>query len=215
MTETVETPGQPGDPGQPAQTTPPAQGGDWEGRYKGSVKKIDELVAANRELLAQLSEAKSQVERLSADLGLRETEKTAAVSERDRQIQDLVHRSTEQEAQLKKLKAMELKINALAEIGRPELVSVIKHIPDLEDPEALKIVLKDFGSVVEKAVKEREQQLLSGVAPAGGVTPQQSATPASDEEWERYVNSFTPGTGDKQKALDQWMAWLQSTHTRR
>ena len=215
MTDTVETPGQPQLPVQQAQTTPFSQSEDWEGRYKGSVKKIEELVVANRNLEAKLAEALSQIERKDADLSLRETEKTVAVSERDKQISDLVSKTSDAEKELAALKALQLKVKVATELGRPDLLALADHIPNVTDEEVLKTIMTDFSKFAETAVKQREQQLLAGVTFAGGVTPTATSTPQSDAEWQNLINSQGLGTKERSKAFDDYYTWLSAQNTRR
>ena len=215
MTDTVETPGQPQPPVQQAQTTPFSQSEDWEGRYKGSVKKIEELVVANRNLEAKLAEALSQIERKDADLSLRETEKTVAVSERDKQIQDLVSKSSEVEKQLAELQALQLKVKVATELGRPDLLGLAQHIPNVTDEGVLKTIMTDFAKFSETAVKQREQQLLSGTSFAGGVSPTTTTAPQSDAEWMALINNAGLGTKERSKAFDDYYAWLSAQNTRR
>jgi chromosome segregation ATPase len=215
MTDIVQDPEQLQPPVQQSQTTPPSQSEDWEGRYKGSVKKIEELVISNRDLLAQLAEAKSQVERLNADLGLRETEKVVAVSERDKQISDLVSKSSDAEKELAALKALQLKLKVATELGRPDLLALADHIPNVTDEGVLKTIMTDFSKFAETAVKAREQQLLAGVTFAGGVSPTATSTPQSDAEWQNLINSQGLGTKERSKAFDDYYTWLSAQNTRR
>lgn len=215
MTDIVQDPEQLQPPVQQSQTTPPSQSEDWEGRYKGSVKKIEELVISNRDLLAQLAEAKSQVERLNADLGLRETEKVVAVSERDKQISDLVSKSSDAEKELAALKALQLKVKVATELGRPDLLALADHIPNVTDEGVLKTIMTDFSKFAETAVKAREQQLLAGVTFAGGVSPTATSTPQSDAEWQNLINSQGLGTKERSKAFDDYYTWLSAQNTRR
>jgi chromosome segregation ATPase len=214
MTETVETPEQPQPPAQQEQTPSPSQGENWEARYKGLVSKVEQLVIANKDLTTQLAEARSQIERLNADLGLRETEKTVAVSERDRQIQDLVSKSSEAEKELAALKALQLKVQVATELGKPELLSLAQHIPNLTDKEALTTVMADFAKWGEAAVKQREQQLLAGMPFAGGVTPPSTSAPQSDAEWKAKIEKSNDPR-ERQDLFDGYYAWLQAQHTRR
>lgn len=214
MTETVETPEQPQPPAQQEQTPSPSQGENWEARYKGLVSKVEQLVIANKDLTTQLAEARSQIERLNADLGLRETEKTVAVSERDRQIQDLVSKSSEAERELAALKALQLKVQVATELGRPELLALAQHIPNLTDKDALTTVMSDFAKWGEAAVKQREQQLMAGVTFAGGVTPPAASTPQSDSEFRTAIERATDPR-EREKLFSDYYAWLNAQHTRR
>lgn len=215
MTEPVLDPGQPQPPVQPPQTTPPTQDGDnWKDRAAGLTRKVEELVIANRELTAQLAEVRSQNERLNADLSLRDTEKTVAVSERDRQIQDLVSKSSEAEKEIAALKALQLKVLVATELGKPELLSLAQHIPNLTDKEALTTVMADFAKWGEAAVKQREQQLLAGMPFAGGVTPPSTSAPQSDAEWKAKIEKSNDPR-ERQDLFDGYYAWLQAQHTRR
>ncbi len=218
MTEETQVPGE-----QVTQTPPPQQTGssngnvvptDWEARYKGLVKKVEELTLANRGLTDQLAGKTSELEQLRGQLVVKDTEKQVSVSERDKLLQQTVQEKTTLEAKLAELQGLALKVEVINELGRPELLKIANRLPAMTDKEALKVVLQDFAGFADELVQKREKDLLAGVTPplssAGNVKP---GLPGSEGEWESHINSFGLGTRERQQAMDQYWTWLERKHT--
>jgi chromosome segregation ATPase len=188
------------------------QGTEWEARYKGSVKKIEELTLANRSLNEQLTTKTSEIEQLRAQLGVKDLEKTTAVSERDRLLQEALQKSSTMEQQLKDAQGMQLKIQVAKEIGHPELIKIMDRIPTMTDKETLTAVMKDFVDFAADSVKEREKQLLAGVTPGFGGTGQpQKVTPTNAKEWDALINSLPLGSQERNKAFDDYYEFLNKS----
>lgn len=212
MTEEVQTPVE-----QVAPQTPPQQGQnpvDWKARYDGLVRKVEELTLANRALNEQLAAKTSEMEQLRGQLVVKDTEKQVSVSERDKLLQQAVQEKQALEAQLAELKGLALKVEAINELGRPELLKIAGRLPSMTDKEALKTVLQDFAGFADELVQKREKDLLAGVTPAlssaGNV---KTGLPASENEWENHINSLGLGTRERQKAMDEYWNWLERKHT--
>lgn len=224
MTEEVQTPGE-----QVAATsrseimTPPQQGQnaspagspvDWKARYDGLVRKVEELTLTNRTLSDQLGGKTSELEQLRGQLVVKDTEKQVSISERDKLLQQTVQEKTTLEAQLAELQGLALKVEAINELGRPELLRIANRLPNMTDKEALKVVLQDFAGFADELVQKREKDLLAGVTPAlssaGNV---KSGLPGSESEWERHINSFGLGTRERVQAMDDYWTWLERKHT--
>lgn len=171
MPDPIETPDehansrQQGDPGENAET--------WKTRYTGLVRKVEELTLTNRDLTSQLATKTSENEQLKAQLGLKDTEKSVAISERDRQLQAALQSNSGLESELTELRAMKLKLKVMKDLKAPHLLKILDRIPNMTDEEALKTVMSDFNSFAADLVQEREQQLLSGMTPplGGGGVP--------------------------------------------
>ena len=188
-------------------STPPSE--DYKKRFDGAILKIQELTLKSRETEAELAKKASEIEQLQAQLGLKDVEKTAAVGERDKQLQQYVTTSQQLQAELKALKALELKVKVVKKLNRPELLKIIDHIPALEDEATLETVMKDFAGFADDLVSNREKQLLAGVTPGVGAGAQTPSRPATAEGWESYINGLTLGSKDRAKALDEYGDWLE------
>jgi hypothetical protein len=186
---------------------------DWKARYDGLVRKVEQLTLENRTLTEQLAAKTSNAEQLQAQLGLKDTEKSAAISARDQQLQEAVQAKTGLENELKELRAYKLKVEVAKELKRPDLIKILDRLPGMEDREALKTVLTDFASFADDAVKERETQLLSGVTPGVGSLPAATPSlPASEAAWYKHIESLPLGSPERQKAQDQMWDWLNANN---
>lgn len=216
MTEEMHVPGEqvttPGTtvPHPPQQT---ASSTDWEARYKGLVKKVEELTLSNRTVNEQLASKTSELEQLRSQLVVKDAEKSASVGERDKLLQQTTTEKIALEAKLAELQGLALKVEVINELGRPELLKIANRLPSMTDKEALKVVLQDFAGFADELVQRREKDLLAGVTPplssAGNV---KAALPASDGEWESHINSFGLGTRERQQAMDNYWGWLEQKH---
>lgn len=213
--EHAQTPDQQANPGQqaPAASTPPVE--NWKERYDGLNKKVQELVLQARSLEEQLGSKSSELEQLRSQLSIKDTEKTVAVGERDKQIENLLQQNQTAEGELRRLKALEMKIKVAQELKRPELVELAKHIPDLEDAEALKVVMQDLARFADDAVKAREEQLLAGVTLNAGGSQVKEAGPATEQEWVRAIEKATLGSRERRELMDAYGDWLEKTNSRR
>jgi hypothetical protein len=173
---------------------------------------VEELTLANRGLTDQLTAKSSEVEQLKASLGVKDAEKTVAVGERDRQLQEAIQARTTLETENAQLKALALQVEVANELGRPELLKLASRLPAMTDKEALKTVMKDFASFADEAVQARERQLLSGVTPGIGASPAAPAAPATREAWLERINSLGIGTVEREKALGEYGDWLERQH---
>ena len=183
---------------------------DWEARYKGLVKKVEELTLSNRDLSAQLALKSSEIEQSKTQLGIKDTEKTAAVTERDNQIRTLTEARLANEAALKTLQALEMKVKVAKKLGRMDLLEVADQIPNVGDEAALEAVFQSLSSFTDKAVKQEREKLLAGVTPPPSSTSTSITLPTTSESWEKYVNSFTIGTKDRAAAMNSWGSWVQN-----
>ncbi len=206
----VTTPAQ-----QVQQVTPPPQGEDWEGRYKGLVPTVQKLTEQVKAIQAELAAKVSEIERLNGQLGLKDVEKTAAVGERDKTIQELTQTSQSYQAEMARLKALELKVKTAIELKKPELIGLMDTIPNVTDPEALKTIMKSIDDYAALQVKTRETQLLSGTGMPAGGAPAPSAGPQSQEEWMKAIEKSPLGSKDRAQLMNDYGDWLQKTFNRR
>lgn len=195
------------------QTSGSQQQVDWKARFDGQVRKIEELTLRNRDLESQLAEKSSEIEQLRAQLALKDTEKSAAVGERDKTIQELVTSKSSLEEELARLRALALKVKVAKDIKRPDLLPVLDTIPDMSDEEALKNVLTTLSSYADNLVRERERQLLAGVTPAiSAGAAEAPGVPKSEQEWQQFINSLPLGSKERGKAFDDYWNWLVAKH---
>lgn len=186
---------------------------DWKARFDGQVRKIEELTLRNRELEGQLAAKASDIEQLRAQLSIKDTEKTAAVNEREKTIQELTQSRVTVEDEIRRLRGLEMKVRVAREMDRPDLLRVIDTIPMVTDEAALRSVLETLSDYADNAVRDREKQLMAGVTPAisnGGAKG--SGAPASDEEWQNFINRLPLGSGERSKAHDDYWNWLVMKH---
>jgi hypothetical protein len=182
-------------------------------RYNGLVRKVEELTLSTRGLNDQLAAMSSENEQLKAQLGLAATEKTVAVGERDKQLQEKVQANMALEKELTELRGMKLKYDVIKKLNRPELIRIADKIPAMTDPDALEVVMKDFASFADEMVTAREKQLLAGITP--GVNPTQAtiaATPQSEADWDRHIESLPLGSPERNQAMDRYWDFLAAKH---
>ena len=180
---------------------------DYEKRYKGTVKKIEDLTLENRRLNDLLSTMNSEKEQHGVQMSQKDIEKDVIKSEWERKFTEVFEQNKQYNSELSDLRALKIKIDVAKEID-PSLLPIIDKIPYSEDVEVLKTIMKDFSNFVDGRVKEREKQLSAGYTPT--VTQsisQEQSVPQDSEGWQRYVNSFTPGTPEKEKAMNDWWEW--------
>lgn len=186
---------------------------DWKGRYQGASQKINELMTKIQELNAQLLQRSSEMEQLRAELSLRGQENTIALGARDQQLNELLTAKSSQDAELARLRALAKKTEIAIAMGKPELLAVAKHIPDLDNEEALKVVMTELAQFGEAQAKSREQQLLSGMGQiAGGQVGTAAATLSSPEAWRREIESKPLHSTERKKMLDDYGKWLNDTY---
>ena len=193
-----------------APSTPPSE--DYKKRFDGAVLKIQELTLKSRQIEAELAKKASEIEQLQAQLGLKDVEKTAAVGERDKQLQTYATTVQQLEAQLKALKALQLKIQVARKLNRPEVLRIIDSIPALDDEATLEAVMKDFLGFADDAAASREKQLLAGITPGVGAGAQAPSRPATPQGWEELINGLPLGSRERARALDEYGDWLEATN---
>lgn len=213
--DTTITPVQPDPtPVQPAPVTTatPAAAENWRERYAGQQKALQLAVESKKSLDDQLLAKASELEQLRAQLTLKDTEKTIAVGERDKQMEVLLTESQSKEAELTRLRALELKIKVATELGKPELMQIAEHIPDIQDEEILKSVMGDFAKFTDTQVKAREEQLMAGISPTTVAASPSPAAPSTVQDWEDRIDELAFGSKERQQALDSYGDFLEASH---
>jgi chromosome segregation ATPase len=191
----------------------PAGNTDWKARFDGQVRKIEELTLRARSLEGQLDTKTSEIEQLRAQLSIKDTERTTAVSERDKTIQEMTQSRASIEGELKRLRGLEMKVKVAREMGRPDLMRVLETIPNVTDETALKTVMETFSDYADNAVREREKQLLSGLTPPiNGAGTKGTNAPSSEAAWQEHINGLPLGSPERAKAHDDYWNWLVTKH---
>lgn len=194
----------------PTPAVPPAE--DWKKRFDGAVLKIQELTQQVRDLTTQLSTKSSENEQLSVQLSGKDIEKSVAMGERDRQLQEALQAKSALETEVTRLKSLELKLKVINDLNQPSLLKIIGRIPDLTDEETLKVVMKDFADFAQDAASQREKQILAGVTPGVGPAPV-STSPTTEAAWEEKINSADLGSVARAKILNEYGDWLEHKHS--
>lgn len=197
-------------PNTPEQQAPaPVQQENWEARYKGQQAALQRAMEQAKALEAQLAAKASEFEQLRAQLTLKDTEHTVAVSERDKNLQALVEEKTKMTSRLQELEALNLKIAVAKKLNRPEILPLIDRIPNITDEGMLETYIKDFVSWADGMVQKREKELLAGVTPAVSPGSMSPKAPSSPEAWTDYVNGLPLGSSERRKAMDEYGDWLE------
>ena len=199
-------------PAQQEQVKPPQpQGDDWEARYKGLVPNVQKLTEQVKALQTELATKVSEIERLTGQLGLKDVEKTAAVGEATKTIEQLTQTNQASQTELARLQALELKVKTAVELKKPELISLLDTIPNVTDPEALKTIMTSIDDYAAMQVKTREAQLLAGTGMPAGGSPVPTAGPQSQEEWQRAIEKAPLGSKERANLMDNYGDWLAKT----
>ena len=184
---------------------------DWKARFDGQVRKIEQLTIEVRRLNDELVAKTSQTEQLRSQLTLKDTEKTVAISERDKRLQDTLTAKSASDSELATLRALKLKVDVANKLGRPDLMEVMDAIPNMTDPAALESVLSTFAKFTDSKVKARETQLMAGITPAvSAAISAGPALPTNPADWMKYVESKPLGSPERAKAMDDmWEAQMK------
>jgi hypothetical protein len=184
-----------------------------QARFNGLVQKVETLTLSERKAKDDLALKTSEYEQLKMQLDAKDTEKTIAVSERDKKLQSLLEAQTAAEKELSNLRAMQRKVKVAKAMGRSDLLEIMDAIPNLEDEEALKSVFETFTGYADKQVKQREKELLSGITPPVSSTQTTAQVPASKDGWQKFINSKPLGSAERETAQDQYWDWLTAQNS--
>ena len=177
---------------------------DWKARFDGAIRKIEQITLENRRLNEELAGLTSQREQLSSQLAVKDAEKSAAVNERDKRLQEIVQAKGSLEGQLAELQSLKTKVDVVKKMGRPDLVEIFDSIPNMTDPTALENVLGTFANFADKKVRAREQELMAGITPGVGSAHSSSSVPTTPGDWMKYIEAKPLGSQDRAKAMDDY-----------
>ncbi|HMN11162.1 MAG TPA: hypothetical protein PKD55_02410 [Bellilinea sp.] len=190
----------------PEQQTPSI---DWEARYKGASQKINELMEKSKTLEGQLASRTSEIEQYKTQLSMKDVEKDTSIGEYRKQLEKVMADKSAADKELAELRAMKAKVEVVRELDAPHLMKIIDKIPYVEDPDAMKTIIKDFADWGNEIAKEREKQILAGVTPPISSVTQAKAAPKSSAEWEAHINSLPVGP-EREKAWADYWSWGKS-----
>ena len=193
----------------PAGSSNPGSNENWEARFKGAMQSTERLTLEKRALEADLVAKTSEIERLNSQLALKDTEKTVAVGERDKKLEETLRTSETLSAELKQLRSLKLKVEVAKEIGRPDLLAIADHLPNFEDKELMTTAMKDFDGWSSGLVSERERQITAGITPAVSPVVSTPSGPASTQGWEQKINAMPLGSPERKKAMDDYFTWTR------
>ena len=200
-------------PPQPEATPPatppqgPPEGFVEKARYDGLTRKVEELTLTNRSLTEQLTQTSSEKEQLTGQLAIKDTDKSVAVGEYQKQLEAALITQTEQTAELGELRAVKAKMDLVRKHDAGHLVPILDRIPYLEDPEAMEIVFTDFIKWGDDMAKKREGEILAGYTPPapGPAETGAAGKPESAEAWLTHIQNQTGK--DAEKAWSEYWEW--------
>jgi len=198
----------PKEPAVPPQQNVP-EGYVTQERYTGAIQKIETLALSQKDLQQQIADKSSSLEQLNSQLAEADALRNTSLGEKDTEITGLQGQITDLTASNAALKSLEVKINTLKEVGRPDLLPILEHLPDTTDPEKLKEALNAMAGTVDSAVKARSEQLLSGVVDTPSISA--SSAPDTPEGWVKHIESLPLGTPERDKAFDDYGAFLHNS----
>jgi len=188
-------------PGQPAQTPSTPDGYVEVARFNGLMQRNEALTAQLTEATGNLATRSSSLEQSKKELVDQAAAQEVQVGENTLKVTELTEQVSTLTAANLDYNSLQLKLKVANELGRPDLMALAQHIPNSTDEAVIKDALTAFAGFSDGAVKKREDQLLSGVSPAGsagGVAPKAPTTP---QGWADYVNTFPLGTKEREAAL--------------
>ncbi|MCK4725408.1 MAG: hypothetical protein KAT29_06390, partial [Anaerolineales bacterium] len=154
-------------------------------------------------------QASSDKEQLTGQLAIKDTDKSVAVGEYQKQLEAALTTQNEQTAELGELRALKGKMELVRKHDAGHLIPILDRIPYLEDPEAMEIVFTDFLKWGDDIAKKREGEILAGYTPpaAGPTEPGAAAQPDTAEAWQKHIQKQTGP--DAEKAWGEFMEWGQ------
>jgi hypothetical protein len=217
-----ETPGQGNPPASSAGQPAPAGGsgtGEPEGyvkkeRLDGALAKIQELTLANRALTDQVNGIQTKYGTLEGAVSQKDAEASVKAGEFQKQIQALQEQLTVANTTIKTYESDKLKLKALQEMGRPDLISVMDTIPAGPDLESTKTAFANIAKYADDIKKRRETELLAGLSGTQSVA-QVTAPPApqTEKDWSAHIESLPLGSKERQKAWDAYFAFVNKPKT--
>lgn len=176
-------------------------------RFTGAIQKIQSLTDRAQALEKQLAEKNSGLEQLQLTLAEKEAGTQTLVSQREQQIGELTNQISELQRQLTISEINMRKVEIAKEIGHPELIQILDTIPNAENEEQLRTMMKNIADFTTSQVSTRERELMAGVTtPVTSVDNVQNTYPeaADAKAWENRLKELTPGSPEWDKAMEHW-----------
>ncbi|MCK5308044.1 MAG: hypothetical protein KAJ73_05480 [Zetaproteobacteria bacterium] len=203
-------------PTEPTKPDPSVQpSGDPEGyvkteRLTGAIQKIQTLTEEAKLRDLEQAALSQKITALEVDLGVKDLEVKTAVGERDTQVEAEKLSKAEAEKKLVDAEQTLRKIEIAKKLKHPELIEIIDTIPNFENDELQEKAMQDIVDFSDIRVKQREEQLLSGVTPSITSTDDNTpADPASNDGWKAKIAGESDAA--KRSAMyDDWYKWQQA-----
>ena len=181
---------------------------DWRERYTGSSRIINQRDDQIKILEAELAGKVSESEQLRSQLGVKDVEKSVAITSYQTQLQVALDKTNASEVELKELRAFKAKYDLALSLKDQRILPLLPSIPYVENPETMKQIMTTFMDWGDGLVRAREKELLSGVVPPPLSVPIKAGPSFSTkEEWQKHVDGLVPGTQEKADAMKAWWAW--------
>jgi hypothetical protein len=195
----------------PAQTpaTNPGQTGepiDWEGRYKGAMRVLNQKTQELNGLQEQLTGANDTVQSLQQQVQNSQATWDASRQTLEQQVATLTGERDQGAQQLKELQAYQVKMQALAEY--PDLFPLADTIPNIEDPDTMKSHLDALSKSVDQVAQQKAERLTAGLTP-GNTAPnaQPKYSYSTPDEWQTAMNNAA-GSEKFQELSDAYLRWV-------
>lgn len=186
---------------------------NWEDRYKGASRIINELTASKKTLEDQLAASNALVEQLRVQLSSKDVEKSVSATEYQNQLQKALADVQSMKTELADLRAYKAKLDTAKKLGATHLMPIIDRIPYVDDPVAMETIIKDFSNWGDQLKQEVEKRILAGSVPSLPSTPPTQNLPTTLQEWQSLIASTPTGPGYEDLMKKFW-TWGQSQSRR-
>lgn len=183
-------------------------------RLDGALAKIQELTLTNRALTDQVNALQTKYGTLEGAVSQKDAEASVKAGDFQKQIQVLQEQLNTANATIKIGENDKLKLKALQEMGRPDLISVMDTIPAGPDLESTKLAFSNIAKYADDIKKRRETELLSGLSGSQSVaSPTAPPAPQTEKDWTAHIESLPLGSKERQKAWDAYFAFINKPKT--
>jgi chromosome segregation ATPase len=190
-------------PGQ----SPDPQVVDWEGRYKGAMRVLNQKTQELTSLQEQLTGANNTVQSLQTQLQNGQAQWDATRQGLEQQVATITGERDQAQQTATELQAYQVKMQALAEF--PELFPLADSIPNMDNPETMKEYLTGLQKNVDQVAEQKAQRLTAGLTPGATNPAQQTGYKyTTQEEWQNAMNQAAGGE-EFQKISDAYLQWVQ------
>jgi hypothetical protein len=177
-------------------------------RLNGALQKIEQLTLSKKTVEDLLAVANTRIGELQAHGKSIETEWSGKVGDAANALKG----ATDERDALKKenasLKAEQLKVKLIGDLGHYNLLAIADQIPVLDDPAKQKEAIERMAAFANSIAQSREQELTAGTTKVTTQTvPQNASDPTTSAAWSKYIESFPFGTPEREAAFNRWGEW--------